>query len=452
MKYESVKTLILIILVFTSIILTWSLWTYQPQYADKTDDLVEEIIINDPKETASLIKPSKILFHMNEQHFGTYDESEINKIMKYVKTWDIRELKNISSSFVKSEYLSFLKKNGHVEIQFFDTIPLQIFKTFMNINDTEHSTLSFDRIVINVYSEDHGEGTIYFVSNQDQMVYEAKVDSKFITDFERNYYPLAIRYPEQQEQQITETYSVFLPKDSTKTKRVDYFIDTIEIETFIDRLFPDPTRVKKDDLTSGEVHTDGSRLLRVYDDKNYIEFINTLRIGQEKGRTTDLITTSIDYINGHVGWTSNFRFFEWDQNNQNTLFRLFEENYPVFNKQGQSEIIQQWDNNEIVEYVHPTLSLEIPFKRIDTVLLSGNAVIEEIKKLPNFEPEKLEYVTIGYELQEYQDSSLNKESREFQDNSQLVTLQPIWCYRYNGTWMKLEFKEDGAGGKEDGLE
>lgn len=442
MSYESIKTVVLTILVLISIVLTWSLWTYQPQYDDfeKTEDLLEEITTNDTKDITSLIKPTKILFHINDQHFSTFEESEVNKIMNLVKTWEIGELENISRTLLKREYLPFLKQSGHVEIHFTDSIPIQIFKSIFTINDKDHSSLSFDRIVIDVNSEERGEGTVYFVSNYDQMVFKAKVNSEHIKEFERNYYPIATRYPEQQEHQITDTLSIFLPKERTKLIRVEYFTDPIETETFIERLFAEPTNVKKDVLTTGEVHTDGSRILRVHNDQKYIEFVNPMRLGEVQGRTTDLIRTSIDYVNEHVGWTGSYRFFEWDVDQQKTVFRLYSRNYPVFNRMGLTEIIQQWDNNEIVKYVHPSMSLRVHHNPTETLLPSGTVVMEELKRLPNYDPEKLEYVTIGYELQENMDIS------------QFVTLQPIWCYRYNGTWMKLEIRDSGTGGNEDGLE
>ncbi|MFT4414561.1 YycH family regulatory protein [Fredinandcohnia humi] len=443
MKYESIKTVVLTILVIISIVLTWSLWTYQPQYdeLEKPDDLLQEVTLNNTKETHNLVKPAKILFHIEGQHFGTYDESDINKIMRFIRTWEISDLQNISFSMEKEEYLPFLKQSGHVEIHFTDRLPLQVYKTFLNINDKEHSSLEFDRIIIDVNAEDRGEGLVYFVSNKDQMIYEARINSEFIESFKKNYYPLATKnYPEQIEYQITETLSVFLPIEKTRLNRVQYYTDTIDTNSFINRLFDEPNIVKSDDLTTGEVHTDGTRLLRVYNDRKYIEFENPMITGGNKGKTTELIQTSIDFVNEHVGWTDNYRFFSWDKDAQKTVFRLYVRNFPVFNTNGLSEIIQEWGNNEIVNYIHPSVSLRIQYDTREIILPSGGTVVEELKRLPNFESEKLEYITIGYELQENQ------------ENSQFVSLQPIWCYKYNGKWMKVEIMEDGVGGNEDGLE
>jgi regulatory protein YycH of two-component signal transduction system YycFG len=67
--------------------------------------------------------------------------------------------------------------------------------------------------------------------------------------------------------------------------------------------------------------------------------------------------------------------------------------------------------------------------------------VEELQKLPGYQADLLEEVTIGYELTE------NKQK------SQIVSLQPIWCYKYNGKWKKIEINgSDKLGGDKDGLE
>ncbi|WP_449538259.1 YycH family regulatory protein [Ferdinandcohnia sp. Marseille-Q9671] len=451
MKYESIKTTILIILVLLSIVLTWTLWTYQPQYKNLDgDNLVDEVSANNSRETSGLISPIKILYHINEQHFGTYDEIEINRVMKDIRTWEINDVQNISHNVPLDNFANFIKQNGHVEIHFSDVIPLQIYKSIFRINDKENSSATFDRFVIDVNANDRGEGIVYFISTSEHLIYEGRINRELVSDFKKSHYSTASRYPEHLEYSLSETISLFLPRERTYLNKYDYFIDEIEISTFIDRLFANSDKVKKDELTTAEVHTDGSRLLRVYNDLPYVEFINPTGMGEKQGLTTDLIQTSIDYVNEHVGWTDTYRFFRWNPENQTTVFKLYKNNIPVFDSQGVTEIFQKWDNNEIVRYVHPSVKLQIEWNPIKTSLTNGEKVIEALKALPDFNPELLEYVTIAYELKEKQ-SNMN-ELKEKQDNSQFVSLQPIWSYRYNGSWLKVEMKDEEVRGNEDGLE
>ncbi|MEI2401039.1 YycH family regulatory protein, partial [Paenibacillus phytohabitans] len=323
MKYESIKTTILIILVLSSIVLTWTLWTYQPQYKDlePTDDLVEEVTENVFKETSQVIKPSNILYHIEGQHFGTFNGVELNKVMKEISTWEIYDVQNITHTVQNEGLADFLSRSGHVEIDFPNPFPLQLYKSFMKINDKEHSLISFDRFVIDVDSENRGQGSVYFVSTGDNLVYEGQVDSRLTKDFKRSFYTTATRYPEQIEYTLSETNSVYLPKDTTVVDRLDYYIDEIEINTFVERLFANPDHVKRDMLTTGEVRTDGTRLLRVYHNQKYIEFLNPTIITRNQTATSDLIQTSIDFVNEHVGWTDDYRFFSWNKETQTTVFK-----------------------------------------------------------------------------------------------------------------------------------
>ncbi|WP_010677407.1 YycH family regulatory protein [Bacillus timonensis] len=443
MKYESIKTTILIILVLSSIVLTWTLWTYQPQYKDLgTDDLVEEVATNNSKEIFQIIKPIKILYHIDGQHFGTFNEAELNRVMKELRSWDFHDVQNITHTVQDDGLADFLNQSGHVEIYFPDPFPLQLYKSFFNINDKEHSLISFDRLVIDVNSERQGEGIVYFVSTGDNLVYESRVDSRFTKEFRKSFYQTATRFPKQIEFELTDTNSLYLPEDTTDVNRIDYYIDLIEIDTFINRLFTNSNFVKRDVLTTGEVHTDGTRLLRVYNNKKYIEFINPTRIGGKEETTTDLIQTSIDFVNEHVGWTDEeYRFFSWNKESQMTIFKLYVENIPVFSHDGLADIIQHWENNDIAKYVHPSISLQVKLNpKIKIPLPKGEKVMEVITSRPNFNPELLEYVTVAYELM------------DDDDNSQFVSLHPFWTYRYNGSWYKVETKDENIGGHEDGLE
>ncbi|MCH1626759.1 YycH family regulatory protein [Fredinandcohnia quinoae] len=441
MKYESIKTVILTILIIISIVLTWQLWTYQPHHKtlEKLTDIVEENPASNTKDIPSLVKPMKILFHKDGQHFATFEESEINKLMKYIRTWEVNDVKNISSSI--RDFTSFIKKDGHAEIIFADKIPLQIFKSLLNINDKEHSLVNFDRIIINVNDEERGEGKIYFISYENQIVYEAKVNSERINSFKRNYYLLASKYPEQVEYKLTETSSFFLPKEETKMTHLVYYTDIIEVDHFVENLFTEPNNVKKDVLQSSEVHTDGTRMLKVFNDQKYIQFVNPMLINNSQGETTDLIQTSIDFVNEHGGWTGNYQLFSWNKNNQKVVFRLHVENYPVFNRNGLTEIDQIWGKNEIMNYEHPLISLRFTPEKRETELPGGDAVMKEIESIPDFQANLVENITIGYELIANQKSS------------KVVSLQPIWCYKYDGNWIKVEIKEsDNLGGDTDGLE
>lgn len=443
MIYESIKSLALTLLILISVVLTWSLWTYQPQYEtiEKTNNIVKEVSTNNKKEIPNLVKPSKVLFHKNDQHFGTFEESDINRMMKEIRTWEVRDIQNISSNITSEEYVSFLTRNGNIELIFPEKIPLQIYKSLMKINNKDFSLLEFDRFILNVHDEIRGEGVVYFVSNEEAMVYEAKVNIENLNKFERNFFHLSSKYPEQIEYRISDMKSEFLPIAETKMNRVQYYTDTIETDMFVEGLFTEQNIVKKDKLSDGgEVFTDGTRILKINKDQNYLQYVNTINKKEDQNITTDLIESSIDFINEHDGWTDKYRFFSWDKEEQKTVFRLYVRNFPVFNR-NLTEISQVWGRNEVISYRHPLIVLDLPLEMPEYSLPSGEKVIQKIENHPGFKAQLLEGISLAYEL------------IENDQNKQIVTLEPIWCYKYDGRWIKVEFSEtDELGGNISGLE
>src|SRR5690625_3430916 len=77
MKFETVKTFILILLIGTSLLLTFALWTYQQNDTPlNNDELVNEVHIGGTEERRStMILPSTIVFHYYDGNYGFEDPS-----------------------------------------------------------------------------------------------------------------------------------------------------------------------------------------------------------------------------------------------------------------------------------------------------------------------------------------------------------------------------------------
>ncbi len=442
MRFESVKSFVLTILVLLSILLTWGLWTYQPDYdtIENTTNIVRDVSISNTKEVSSLIRPTKVLFHFENQHFGTVDETNITTMVRDIRKWEIYDFTNISSTISSYDFLRFTQKPGHVQVLYPDEIPLTLFRPIYKLTDQNLPSVSFDRMIINMNVDDEKSGIVYFVSNANQLIYEAKVGSEYIDDFNRHYYQSSNSYPEYFSYSVTETKSIFLPKNKTPMHSVQYYTDFLDPEIFKEALFADPNIVKKHILTYGEEYTDGSKLLQVNAGRKYIQFVNPVNNTENTSvGSSDLIKSSIDFINDHGGWTDTYHFFSWNKFEQRTVFRLYVKNYPVFNKNGLTEIHQVWNKNEIMRYQRPLLVLEIPIPSAEIELPSGEVILKAISSQPDFQPHLLEDITLGYEL------------IETPEKISVATLVPIWSYKYEGRWKRIDVPEE-LGGNEGGLE
>ena len=124
MNFERAKSIILIILVGTSIFLTWSIWTYEPEY-DQFEQSSEFIKIkSDVQIVSDVIKPVSILFHGNGQHFQTSNPVEINEMEKEFSQWRFSGIKEVSVKRLQRKFDDFVHEDGSIEIEFSDDIPI----------------------------------------------------------------------------------------------------------------------------------------------------------------------------------------------------------------------------------------------------------------------------------------------------------------------------------------
>ena len=150
---------------------------------------------------------------------------------------------------------------------------------------------------------------------------------------------------------------------------------------------------------------------------------------------------SIDFINGHGGWTDPYRYVAMDVKRKSVKFRLYSvDGYPVFNESGMSEIQEVWGRDEITKYVRPNIALELPLtaEMVNVTLPSGSEALEYLKSRKSFKPELLEQLVLGYRM------------ARNTDENKLILLEPAWFYRYNQSWGQIT-KED-LGGLLHGLE
>lgn len=442
MKYETIKSIILTILVCTSVFLTWGLWTYQPKY-----DFIENAkyiqnvpVSNVAVDYATVVQPRYIFIHKNEQHYGMTHHSDIYKFMKEMKNWAFDHFENVSNTIKKEQFLSFIHGKGKIEIIYPDDVPIEMYQTIFQFEDEDVEKVQFDRIIIPM-NENEEEINVYFVSADERSIYQAVAQDASIENLKQTYYAQAERYTPFLSYDISETKSLFLPARPLVLNRLQYYMDELSTDRFKDALFTDPSFVKKDVLTFGEEYTDGSRLMDVDLSKKLLLYVNPAARGETQTSDPTILQKSIDFVNDHGGWTDTYYFDRLDENDKKVTFRLFANGYPVFNRYGMAEIVQIWGENEIINYQRPLFTLAIPDRvSLPITLSSGYEVIDQLKKQKNIDHEVIDDIAIGYELIR----DLEREN--------IVMLEPAWYCLYNGTWRKIVMTTDERRGDIIGLE
>ncbi|MDR7239103.1 YycH family regulatory protein [Neobacillus drentensis] len=440
MRYENIKSGILTFLVLVSILLTWSLWTYQPNYKTmENGSYVKEVTVSEKQEVQKIIRPDQVIYHVKGQHYGTNNTDEIEKVSKELSSWAFFDVKKYTNEVKNIKDLTH--GSGNTEIIFPGEVPIELYRSVLNIEAKKIPSFNFNRIIINVENSNKENGIVYFVSTEDQQVYISHVSSANLTEFIRDYYKKAAHYPSYFAFEASEWRTIFLPETETEMTTYKYLPVTLDSEEFKDALFSDPSFVQKSSVPPVEEYTSDSSKMTVNSESNVLRYVNPTVEENYVNSSYDLVKRSIDFVNEHGGWTDPYRYVYKNEFTHSVTFRLYNmEGYPVFNGNGISEINEVWGRDEINKYIRPNIALELPLttemKKVTRP--SGHDALKFIQNKKNFKPSLLEEMVLGYSLE--RDTDANK----------LIVLEPAWFYRYGKTWGQITMED--LGGLQHGLE
>jgi regulatory protein YycH of two-component signal transduction system YycFG len=435
MKFETIKSILLTVLVLLSFGLTWVLWTYQPQLDPLVSGkLVEEVEMGDKKEVPSIIKPDRILYHEKDQHYGT---TEVDKVMKEMSDWVFFDVENFTEQ--SGDFKQAVHGPGKVELVFPHEVPIELFRNVLEFEEKRIPSFQFDRIVIDMTSMKRDRGRVYFANVTNQQIYVSYISTSFLKQFNEEFVKNADQYSSYFAYNAGAKRRIFLPEHETEMMQYKYLPMNLNSESFKKALFKDPNLVLKSFVGNGEEFTDDSSKMNIYTNDNYLVFVNPSEDNGYISGAATLLKRSIDFINQHSGWTDPYRFASLDESGQEVTFRMYSmDGYPVFNSKGLSEIYEAWGRNEITKFTRPTFSMELPLEFTKVLRPSGKDVIEYLESKDNFKPEMLESLVLGYRMERDPQSQ------------RLIILEPAWFYLYNNSWE--EISTDELGGIKRGLE
>ncbi|WP_144552040.1 YycH family regulatory protein [Bacillus sp. X1(2014)] len=440
MRYENIKSGILIVLVLVSILLTWNLWTYQPNYETmKSSDNVKEVSLSEKQEVQKIVRPDQLLYHVKGQHYGTNNTDDMEKVIKELSRWAFFDVKKYTNEV--KDIKKLIHGSGNTEIIFPGEVPIELYRSVLNIEGKKIPTFNFNRIIINTENSAKENGIVYFVSTENQQVYISHISSANLSEFNRNFYLKAAKYPRYFAYQASEKRTIFLPESTTEMTTYKYLPVTLDSEEFKEALFSDPSFVQKSFVPSGEEYTNDSSKMTVNFESNLLRYVNPTVEENFINTSYDLVKRSIDFVNQHGGWTDPYRYVDKNEYTHTVTFRLYSmDGYPVFNGNGMTEISEVWGRDEINKYIRPNIALELPLttEMVKVTRPSGHDALKFLQNKKNFKPSLLEDMILGYRME--RDSKENK----------LIILEPAWFYLYGKSWGQITMED--LGGSQHGLE
>lgn len=444
LKYiEQIKSVVLFVLVLLSITLTFSIWTYRPNYDTERTKAVN-ILVAKKAQLVEVIKPYRMVFHEDGIWRGTDRSKEMKGIISQMQNWQVTNPTLVSSNVDHTKMNQLIAGNERYTLFFSSEIPYSIFQNFLATTESKVEDISFNQMIV-AWDQlsTSGEMTVFFANTSEKKLYKAKVHVKSKSVFEKQIARLSNDLEEYSVFTREKGASLYLPTEASKMIQSAYIVDKVSIDRFKNALFDNPNVVKNsfDDVTSEENFTDGVSMMRVNNNKRVLNYVNTTASdNHERLEKSKLIMNTFDYINKHGGWTGDFRYDSLDYENNKVIYQLYMEDYPVYADllDTSTQLVTVWGDNRIAVYVRPFYKLVPSLENTTLTIMSGQEVINRLMKLKTVNIKDIKEIRPGYLLTK--------------SGQNAFIFKPAWFYLVDGKWSPLQTTPVVGGGDQVGLE
>ncbi|WP_227936920.1 YycH family regulatory protein [Alkalihalobacillus deserti] len=447
MNYEHIKTTILIVLIGVSIVLTWQLYTFQPEMAflDDTTRYVPSDSLNAEREERKLkdvIRPEQIIVH----HHNKFARIP-NKDERFAKVYE----NLLRSSLIEIDLLAtgpFPKKleTDGIELIFPTAIPIDLFLDLFELSEEEFMMTLTQVNRLYLYGSPGGNVHMQLLSVEEERVVElgTNLSTTELATFSEpfnEYIEMRTVLEPTSSNSTKLTAAVYVPTEPVKVARLSFQTSSLSTEFYKQTLFTDPGSVKYYQQSDGEdSYTDGNRIITMQNNGLFMEYINPAFIDSKERNSKHIIQSSYEFVNGHGGWSDEYLLANWQSidTRDDASFILHVNGYPVMNFEGQGSMSLDISRsgNQVVNYTRPLFELDnTPIDVSEQVHLpSGEKVLEQLKQQEFFDPKQLTKVVVGYEL--------------VARTTSFVTVEPHWFAYYRNHWQKVTFEKGGSNGLE----
>lgn len=446
MNVEHIKSGLLIVLIGLSIILTWQLYTYQPEIAlldDVTSRYVSSELIGEERVISDVIQPDQMVVHYNDMKaLIPKNNPKFSRLYEKLITASFEDIEVSDDIFPK------VNERGGIELLFPTSVPSHLFLNMISVEtDYLYPGTVIDRIYLYV-NDANGQVYMQFLSSEDRRVGSMKTNIA-VNEFEEvfvqpisEYIPVKTLAGERPTKALI-TEDVYITTEPFKVDKLSYGATKLSVHLFRQSLFTDPNAVKYYQQTDGEdSYTDGNRIINLRKDGLFMEYGNTIFLGSQE-LTKHIVQGGYEFINGHGGWTDQYLLSNWvsTTSRDEVEFRLELNGFPVHSIDGQDRMTlkAKRSGNQIISYSRPLLDLDsLPINASQKIEMpAGEEVISYLQNDELFDVQRISRVSVGYEMH--------------MTNPTFFTVEPHWYVLYGSRWQKVALDQlEGAG--DNGLE
>ncbi|TFB21132.1 hypothetical protein E3U55_09950 [Filobacillus milosensis] len=420
---EHIKSIILFLLVAFSLLLTFALWTYQPEFQDlDTQKFVDETKLEgQEKLIEEVVYPNKIIFHDYQEHKMFREKVNENDLYNEILSWEFSSIRTpanlntIRRHLEWSEPLGWTNNKSYqsIEIQYPVGVPFELVNQMFSVNKNDVNwSGEFNKLYLNMKSNDQ-EIQFVFASDSHQKILTGEIESSKAFQRLENEFNSSNTMVNLQEYRLNNDHTVYLPEEKLSLRSYAVTTEPLSEQPMINVLFKSPSSVRRVATNNSDSYwTDGSRRLvtqPVFDNDEVMSFVNSLYKDGPLMNKEDMIQKSIEFTNDHTGWTDDFRL---DNLNEFGLlnYRMYYNGYPIYDTSQQFEQLlqmeQKWINNHLYSLKRPLFKINnnIGIDRRD--LASGENVYQLIQTINEQLSYIIQDVRIGYKLNARNDGSI----------------------------------------------
>ncbi|PIC99342.1 MULTISPECIES: YycH family regulatory protein [unclassified Sporosarcina] len=437
LKYiEPIKSIVLLLLVSLSVLFTFAIWNYSPNYEPMEKLQTVDISISEKKTIDEIIKPYKIITNLKDQILGSTDTEKIDRILTEMNTWDLSDLELVRQDMNKFDIAQILRQPSQMTFYFTGEVPMQVYDNVLLVDDINIPEASFNRLIID-WSQSTQAPVIHLLSEMSGLHYQMQVTLPNKTSFLRNVVDVGQSFDEYTEIDRGNAPFLAVPKDPIIAIGKTYYQEEIKPLRFRDALFSDPNAVRRNQVDSThEEYGDDHAFMNIDTEIKRLNYVMPAVESQDFMLPSELLLNTIDFINEHGGWTDEFRYAYMNPYSRYVRFQLYVDGLPVFSDQsGMSEITETWGDDRVFKYIRPyyTLDVEIEQEQKKLELPSGVEVANALRESEELDFDMIEEITPGY----YMIHDIDDE---------LIILQPCWYYLIKDNWLRFTPEELQGGG------
>lgn len=427
MTLEKLKTITLTILVLLSLVLTYFLWTYEPNYEPLHNlETVEKVTLAAERPLSEVLKPIQLFYHDDGDHWGTYNSQHLSPL--YHLLLDATFV-NFKTHALDDDLQRLVEEDKSIEFVYADGVSMTVFHQLFDFNQEKPMLSDIERIVL--FEKKHGNRLktfAWFVSKARNSYLEAEIKNQTLQVYEnifereKNNF-LAVKRLDIGYDQMP----LYFPEKELQLNRLQAYPVPIPELELTNALFPDPNLVRESYREANiRSYTDGNSELKLYQLENYLSYINPTRRGEQKASDAEEspFLQVHRFINSHGGYTEPFTFMgirRQPGNKTEVEFRLSFNGFPAFDARiAEMKVI--WQEREVFEYIRATETImdSVIYKEPEMeTLLTAEELEFSLKQSLNVDTKQIDNLTLGYMVSAYDD---------------YLVFTPSWYMYYRGTW------------------